>query len=380
MVNLGELIQPAKLVKCGDGKYPVLSMTMHNGLVFQDDKFNKEIASNDKTNYKIVFRNQLVVSFPIDEGVLAAQRITDAGIVSPAYAIWDIDQKKIIPEYLERALRCERALQYYRANLRGSTARRRSLPTPILLAFEVPLPSLDEQQKVLEIIHTVEKVEGAYSEEMRQFDLLVKARFVEMFGNENNSKGWNIINVEEVADVQVGVVIKPSQYYTDAKSGIKAFRSLNIGEGYIKNNDWVYFTPEGHEKNLKSILKKNDLIVVRSGAPGTACVVTDEYVGYNAIDIIIAHPNCEKVNPYFLCMYTNMPHGKKQIEEGTGGAAQQHFNVGKYNKLQLMLPPMDVQNEFVAFFEQVDKSKFVVQKSLEEVQLLFDSLMQEYFG
>ena len=75
-----------------------------------------------------------------------------------------------------------------------------------------------------------------------------------------------------------------------------------------------------------------------------------------------------------------MPQGKKQIQEGTGGAAQQHFNVGKYNKLKLMLPPVELQNEFVGFIKQVDKSKFAVQKSLDEAQLLFDSLMQEYFG
>ena len=201
-----------------------------------------------------------------------------------------------------------------------------------------------------------------------------------MFGNENNSKKWDIVNVEDVANVQVGVVIKPSQYYMDESNGVRAFRSLNIGAGYIKDSDWVYFTEEGHRKNYKSILKENDLLIVRSGAPGTACVVTKKYEGCNAVDIIIAHPDCEKVNPYYLCTYTNMPHGKRQIEEGTGGAAQQHFNVGKYNKLKLALPPIELQNEFAAFINQTDKSKVAVQKALDEAQTLFDSLMQEYFG
>lgn len=94
MVKLGTLIKPAKLQKCGNDDYPVLSMTMHNGLVFQSDKFKKSVASQDKSTYKVVHRNQLVIGFPIDEGVLATQRITDAGIVSPAYGIWDVDQTK----------------------------------------------------------------------------------------------------------------------------------------------------------------------------------------------------------------------------------------------------------------------------------------------
>ena len=216
--------------------------------------------------------------------------------------------------------------------------------------------------------------------ELNCLDDLIRARFVELFGDENNSKNWSIVHIEDVADVQVGVVIKPSQYYTDESNGIKAFRSLNVGAGFIKDSDWVYFTAEGHQKNSKSILRENDLLIVRSGAPGTACVVTEDYVGCNAIDIIIAHPNCEKVNPYYLCTFTNMPHGKKQIVEGTGGAAQQHFNVGKYNKLQLMLPPKELQDKFVEFINQIAKSKAAVQKALDQTQLLFDSLMQEYFG
>ena len=77
----------------------------------------------------------------------------------------------------------------------------------------------------------------------------------------------------------------------------------------------------------------------------------------NAIDIIIVHPDCEKINPYYLCYFTNMPHGKKQINEGTSGAAQQHFNVGKYNKLRLMLPPKELQDEFADLVHQIDKSK-----------------------
>ena len=245
---------------------------------------------------------------------------------------------------------------------------------------EIELPEIMIQREVAKKLDKLDKIIIQRKKQLQKLDELIQARFVELFGNESNPKAWEIVNVESVADVQVGVVIKPSQYYTDAIDGIKAFRSLNVGEGFIKDENWVYFTKEGHKKNAKSVLKENDLLIVRSGAPGTACVVTKEYEGCNAIDIIIAHPNCEKVNPYYLCAYTNMPHGKKQINEGTGGAAQQHFNVTKYNKLQLMLPPMKLQDEFVTFVNQVNKSKVEIQQALEKTQLLFDSLMQQYFG
>ncbi|WP_418401452.1 restriction endonuclease subunit S [Catenibacterium sp.] len=223
----------------------------------------------------------------------------------------------------------------------------------------IPYPDLDYQKEVAYRLTSLKGIIEKYQKQLDLLDELVKARFVEMFGDENNSKGWEIVNIEDVANVQVGVVIKPSQYYTDQYNGIKAFRSLNIGNGYIKDDDWVYFSKEGNKKNKKSILSTNDVLVVRSGAPGTACVVTSKYAGSNAIDVIIAHPDFQKVDSHYLCTYTNMPHGKSQIIEGTGGAAQQHFNVGKYNKLKLMLPPLEYQKQYVKFLEEIDKSRLL---------------------
>lgn len=236
-------------------------------------------------------------------------------------------------------------------------ATMKHLTKSVFNALPFYLPKKEEQEKIAKVLNKITELTNKTRKQAKLLDDIIKSRFIEMFGDENNSKKWDIVNVENVADVQVGVVIKPSQYYTDKNEGIKAFRSLNVGEGYIKDSEWVYFSKEGHQKNSKSILKENDLLIVRSGTPGTACVVTKDYVGSNTIDLIIAHPNCEKVNPYYLCTFTNMPHGKKQISEGIGGAAQQHFNVGKYNKLKLMLPPMKIQNKFVEFLREIDKSK-----------------------
>ena len=205
-----------------------------------------------------------------------------------------------------------------------------------------------------------------------------QSRFIELFGTENEFDKWPCCTIGDVADVCVGVVIKPTQYYTD--KGIPAFRSLNIGEMHVKDSDWVYFTEEGHQKNQKSVVHKNDVLVVRSGAPGTAYVATEKYDGYNAVDIIIAHPDNSKVNSIFLAAFTNMPHGMNQIRERTGGAAQQHFNVGGYKAMRLIMPSIELQNQYAAFVEQTDKSKLAVQKGLQELEILKKSLMQQYFG
>ena len=197
----------------------------------------------------------------------------------------------------------------------GSRAAQAGFNKEDLSKLDIECPNKTKQNEIVRILELTESIIEKRYAELESLDNLIKARFVEMFGDESNPLGWDVVNVEDVATVQVGVVIKPAQYYTDAANGVRAFRSLNIGSMYIKDNDWVYFSEEGNSKNAKSILKENDLIIVRSGAPGTACVVTKEYAGCNAIDIIIAHPDMNKVNPYYLCAYTNLPHGKRQIDE-----------------------------------------------------------------
>lgn len=226
----------------------------------------------------------------------------------------------------------------------------------------IECPDLAKQDEIIEILSKLEMIIGWKEQQFAKFDDLIKSRFVEMFGDEKTFDLWPCCTVEDVSEVCVGVVIKPTQYYTEKESGIPAFRSLNIGCMNVKDNEWVYFTEEGHAKNQKSVIRENDVLVVRSGTPGTACVVSSKFAGHNAVDIIIAHPDEEKVNSVFLAMFTNMPHGMNQIRKRTGGAAQQHFNVGGYKALKLIMPPLRLQNEFAAFVRQVDKLKFETQK------------------
>lgn len=85
-------------------------------------------------------------------------------------------------------------------------------------------------------------------------------------------------------------------------------------------------------------------------------MIPKEYEGCNAVDVIIATPNIDKLNPHYLAYFTNFAHGRQQIV--SHGAAQQHFNVGSYEKITISLPPIELQNKFVEYVKQVDKSKF----------------------
>ena len=383
MVELGTIIKQAEIVRCLGGDYPVLSMTMHDGLVFQDNKFKKAIASKDKSDYKVVMRNQLVISFPIDEGVLATQRIVDAGIVSPAYGIWDIDQEKIVPEFLEYALRCNRALNYYKTKLRGSTARRRSLPTPTLLAFTVPLPNICEQEAILEIIHKAKAVVHARKKELDMLDNLVKARFVEMFGDPKlNPNGYPECQLIEHIEFLTSGSRGWSQYCTD--NGEEWFVTIkNVKNCHISVDNMQPVNAPDNAEARRTKIQEGDLLISITADLGRTGVVTKEIAEHGAY--INQHLTCIRLNkdilnPWYVAFFMESPAGKEQFASKNQSAVKAGLNFHSINSLRLLVPPMDDQMSFVKFIEQADKSKVAVQKALYEAQLLLDSLMQKYFG
>ena len=322
---------------------------------------------------KIVPTHSIMVGTRVGVGKVAINDVpmsTSQDIIS----LLNIDEMVWDKTYLCKVILSKNS--YLSSQARGATIKGIKIDT--LAMLEIPDLPIKEQKRISAVLDRVSDLISLRKQQLTKLDELVKARFVELFGTETEFDKWPCCTLGDVADVCVGVVIKPTQYYTD--KGIPAFRSLNIGEMRVKDSDWVYFTEEGHQKNQKSVVHKNDVLVVRSGAPGTACVATEKYDGYNAVDIIIAHPDNNKVNSMFLAAFTNMPHGMNQIRERTGGAAQQHFNVGGYKAMRLIMPSIELQNRFAAFVEQTDKSKLAIQQSLDKMELLKKALMQKYFG
>ncbi|EMW8798457.1 restriction endonuclease subunit S [Escherichia coli] len=191
-------------------------------------------------------------------------------------------------------------------------------------------------------------------------------------------KGWSSVQAQDVCkSISVGVVIKPTQYYVREGYGVKAFRSANVREGFINDSDWVYFSHEGHAINKKSHLKTGDVLIVRTGYPGTACVVTPEFEGSNAIDIVIARPDMDKIIPEYLCAYTNSHIGKSQVLDLQGGMAQKHLNVGAYQVLKINLPPLREQKKIAQILLTWDNAISVTEKLLTNSQQQKKALMQQ---
>ncbi len=383
-IALEDLISKAKVEKCGSRNFPVLSMTMHDGIVFQNDRFKKDIASVDRSNYSVVNHNQLVVSFPIDEGVLAVQDITDAGIVSPAYRIWDIDQSVIIPKYLEIWLRSPRSIEYYKSKLRGTTARRRSIPEDDFLGMPVSVPSMEAQRIAVDLIARVQHVLLKRQQQLSTLDDLIKARFVEMFGDPvANPKNLEVASLGELSCL-ITKGASPSWQgfsYTEDPSQTLFVTSENVREGYIDLSNPKYIEDGFNEKQKRSVLQYGDFLINIVGASiGRAAQFLYERKANINQAAALVRLGDKRIRDKYLLIYLNSEKAQQMYNSMKSDTGRANLSLQDISNLSILIPPVTEQVEFELFVEQVDKSKSVIQKSLDETQLLFDSLMQKYFG
>lgn len=281
---------------------------------------------------------------------------------------------------------------------KGKGGAQPNISQEIIKSHEFPLPPLPEQQRIVDRIESLfakldeakQKAQDALdSFETRKAAILHKAFTGELTAQwrKEHSVGmesWKNSTVGRVChDVKVGIVIKPSQYYTDKEKGIPAFRSANVRENHIDDFDWVYLNHDGMENNSRSIVHTGDVLVVRSGNPGTACVVSEKFDGYNAIDILIAVPNHSQISSEFLCAYTNSPFGKKLVFENKRGMALAHFNVKGYSELPIRVPQLSEQTQIIRILDDLlakeQQAKEAAEKVLEQIELTKKAILARAF-
>ena len=181
------------------------------------------------------------------------------------------------------------------------------------------------------------------------------------------------VKLSSIAELTVGFVGTMAMHYED--EGIPFLRSLNIKPFKIIGDDMKYVSAEFSNSLSKSILHKGDVVIVRTGIPGTCCVVPAEYDGCNCSDIVIVHPNAELVNPHYLAAYINV-WGQRQIANNKVGAIQQHFNVHSAEEMLIFLPDITEQEKIakmiVALNGKIENNTSVCAKLESMAKTLYD--------
>lgn len=241
---------------------------------------------------------------------------------------------------------------------------------------EFDFPPLDEQKRIAELLWAVEHHRVAVVAAGASLGAVAD----KMIANEfREHEGSTVPLPELVREMTVGVVVKPTQYYTDDPSGVPALRGLNIRPGSFVLEDLVLFDSQSASELSKSTLRRGDVVVVRTGRPGDAAVVNFETEGFNCIDLIITRPGPNLLSEFFS-LYLNSSYGRAQIARLSAGTAQQHFNVGALKKLKIPMMPVREQGEILARIDAVREAQSAVTDESVVLATLRSSVLADVFG
>ena len=322
----------------------------------QSEKFKKRIASADTSDYKIIPRGKLVQGIHIDEGNFGIQDIVDNGIVSPAYGVWDVNDGLVIPKYLEMVLRSPKSIEFYRSKLTGTVNRRGHMSDADFLSMDIPLPDRDTQSKILKTMKQTTSVLYSRQQQLAKLDELIKARFVEMFGDKNYHYESLINLILDGTSLSYGIV----QPGNDGTGDMGVLRPVDIVDGKLTMSSIKYIDRSIGEGFKKTELDGDELLITVRGTTGITALTDGRFAGMNVTrGIAVIRYNRKKINPLYLNAYFNTDESQRYIQEHTRGATLQQINLSDLRIQRIMLPPLSLQNQFAAFVAEVDKSKLL---------------------
>lgn len=263
------------------------------------------------------------------------------------------------------------SLMFYNVSGMVNGATRKKLTQAAMRKMQIPLRGMEEQLHIVNQLNKICMIIELRKQELQRLDDLIKARFVEMFGDSaSNEKGWKMNTFGDICTVRQGLQIPISKRLTEYEEDSYEYITVQYLHGG-KEKEYI--------KSPKESVKctKDDILMTRTG--NTGMVVTNvEGVFHN--NFFLIDFDRERFEKDFLVEYLNLDLIQADITRRAGTSTIPDLNHGEFYKIKVFEPPIDLQKEFDEFKMQVHKSKVAVQKALDETQTLFDSLMQEYFG
>ena len=252
--------------------------------------------------------------------------------------------------------------------------------------IEIPVLPLEEQRKIAETLSKVDELIAFREQQLAKLDELVKARFVEMFGDPiNNPMKWIVSKIEDIAAQEknalkagpFGSALKKEFY---VRSGYKIYGQEQVICGDASFGD--YYIDEEKYKELKNCaVQAGDILISLVGTYGKALIMPDNYeAGIINPRLMKITLNKNKVTPIYFKYYFESNALKASMDANTHGGTMGILNLGIIRQMKIQVPPLSLQNQFAAFVERVDQQKQTVQQSLDKLELMKKALMQEYFG
>lgn len=288
------------------------------------------------------------------------------------------DKTKVSPKFIFWLLKGKNA----ELNSKGTGSTFKAIGRKVLEETKVPDISLEKQLEHSETLEKIYAVIQHRKSELQMLDDLIKARFVEMFGDAvDNPMGWEKKQLQEIVTDDCTISYGIVQTGNDQEEGVPVFRPVDIVNRIPKLEELKRTTEEISNKYKRTILKGHEMLITVRANIADTCIVGKEFKGCNVGRGIVPIRTQENIMVLeFLKYLMDSKHLNDDIKSKAKGITLIQLNMEDLREVELIVPPIEQQKAFVEFAEQVDKSKVKVQKALDETQKLFDSLMQQYFG
>ena len=371
--RLGDYITEYSERNKQDANIPVYSVTNSKGFV--SEYFYKEVASKDKTTYKLVPKGYFAYNpSRINVGSVDFQRKEDCVIVSPLYVVFHVDDE-LDKNYLLYYLKSQPTLCQIKHVATGSV--RDNLKFSYLSDFSIELKPLHEQRKIAKTLQRVETLIACFKKQLEKLDELVKCRFVELFGDPvTNPKSWQLEKLVDLGELARGI----SKYRPRNAPFLLNGPYPLIQTGDISNAGTYItdYTSSYSEEGLKQskLWPSGTLVITIAANIAETSILTFPACFPDSVVGFIAKGN--RVSSLFIHYWFTF--FQQKLEHDAPQVAQKNINLKILSELLVIVPPVEVQLSFTTFVSRIDKLRVAVQASLDKTQQLFDSLMQEYFG
>ena len=241
----------------------------------------------------------------------------------------------------------------------------------------------EEQERIVAVLSTIDSILDSYSVQLNKLDELIKSRFVEMFGDPvSNSLGWQTILMKRLAS-KIGSGATPKggreSYGTE---GISLIRSMNVYNGCFEYKDLAYISDDQAKKLENVVIQENDVLLNITGASVARCCIVPDGILPARVNQHVCIIRCNnKIIPKYLChLLIDDNYQRFLLDLAGSGATREAITKQQIEQLSIIIPPIKLQNQFADFVTKVEIQKATVQQSINKLETLKKSLMQEYFG
>ena len=260
-------------------------------------------------------------------------------------------------------------------NAKGTGSTFKAISKNVLAETEIVLPSIEQQVKIANELELISNMLSLRKQQLAKLDELVKSRFIELFDNGESP----IKTVEELCSAIVDCPHTTPKYEGELKN--PTIRTSEIKKGYITWETMRYVSDEEYEERTARLKPEaGDIVYGREGTVGNAAVLPKGYNFCLGQRVMLLRPDYSKCTSEYLLHAVISDDVYRQALEKNNASTVAHVNVKDVKQFKVPLPSFDKQKQFAALVEQVDKSKFEIQKSLEKLETLKKALMQKYFG